>query len=79
MISSLISKIAPKRERVKQCEDALAEMNKKLSETKAHLAEIEENIEKLKQAYDTKLAEKAELERKYVDCTVKLERAQVKI
>eukprot|EP01105_Mastigella_eilhardi_P018534 TRINITY_DN42_c0_g2_i2.p1 TRINITY_DN42_c0_g2~~TRINITY_DN42_c0_g2_i2.p1 ORF type:complete len:4316 (+),score=1161.39 TRINITY_DN42_c0_g2_i2:1869-12950(+) len=68
--------IAPKRARVTQCEEALAEMNRKLNETKQHLADVEASIQGLQRAYDAKLDEKRLLEKKVQDCQVKLDRAQ---
>eukprot|EP01107_Rhizomastix_libera_P011726 TRINITY_DN2935_c0_g1_i3.p1 TRINITY_DN2935_c0_g1~~TRINITY_DN2935_c0_g1_i3.p1 ORF type:complete len:3350 (-),score=861.62 TRINITY_DN2935_c0_g1_i3:62-10111(-) len=71
--------VEPKRQRLREAEDILAEVLGHLRETKAQLAEVEKNIADLQAQFDSKVAEKQDLENKVKECTTKLERAKTLI
>lgn len=67
--------VAPKQERLDAAMDSLREKQRLLAEAQAKLAEINATLLKLQMAYEEKLQQKEELNRKAELLRLKLERA----
>eukprot|EP00762_Andalucia_godoyi_P006421 ANDGO_02891.mRNA.1 Dynein-1-beta heavy chain len=67
--------VAPKRLRLRDAEDELAERTSALKAAKQRLEDVETRIAELEIAYEEALANKDELQAKVVDCATKLDRA----
>ena len=68
--------VAPKKEKLKEAQAALAETMLILNAKRAELHEVEERLATLKEQFEEKTREKEKLEEQVDLCAMKLERAQ---